>query len=505
MKKKCEQAKTLDDLSNILLSTRPEFISTETVNLFLENNNRGIYWEDIRNFIQEAPAIVIDGNIIKQLIGKCDSYVLEDDDIEIFKELPSELYDEGFAEELLKKSGNYKSRYEIFQVIPQHTKTRELFESLILMGDRYEVNLLPQENIFEDITEEEFFTWRDTLVMSTFDDKNINIETWLCRINESLISDEICTFVAQKATQDNALGILGTMPKSKRTRRFYEILLKQNVDIIGKIPYENFDNTITQEEYDAWVEKIIIDRIKERKVDIFRREDIIPRNRVTSNIYNALFEVYNSLDEEHTRNIPFIVTTDMIPIYNRTMELYDKIMEKDPTSIEIYNIPCIDVDVSIDDVSENIKRLEHLSVAERDNYWSILRKKEEYKKWQGSLSDEEKEQYRKWHERKIIQYIEHGSVGIKRIPREAWTLEIWKAMIDHENSVSSILREIPVPHSEHDKEFFPTVILHAIEKVEGYTGVDILANVHKGYLTDEIISEAVKKGPQYLNYTSHER
>ena len=116
---KCKQAYTLDELNDILLSTKPEFVNEELIEEFVKNPNKTISESEIKDFINDAPSQIINGNTIKVLVNRVDNI----QDKSLLEQIPQELYDEKFSMNILEKS---KFNTDVFNLIPEKYKTKEI-------------------------------------------------------------------------------------------------------------------------------------------------------------------------------------------------------------------------------------------------------------------------------------------------------------------------------------------------------------------------------------------
>lgn len=483
LEKKCENADSLEDLSDVLSSARPEYVTPAIISSFLNSGQIGqITTANIIDFLKNVPEIAVDGKIIKQLIQNSKSINIDDELKKVLKTIPAELFDEEFCRELIIKTDEY-SIGVLLDLIPTEIKSREIYELAISKQKRISYNL-PEKNIFKNMTDEEYSKWCETQILSTIDETT-DISYFLVLLNDKHKTEKICRICAEKSSGDMEM-ILRHIPEDKRTREIFEILFKKSLKIMKEIPFENFDTTLTQEEYDKWVEQMLIDQIKDRNLDV-RSMEVIPRERITSKVFSTLVDTCTKNEELKKPS------TEIIPIYNRTIDLYENFPEYFLSS-EIYNIPCIDVD--IDKIEDNKTR-------------------EEYKRWQAKFSDEEKENYRKRYETLILKSAQEHSINIERLPREGWTLDMWKSCLDSYRGMYNTLNKIPTPENKREVELFEQVALYAISKlpqiIDGvsdmwsYRETDLLSEIPQECLTEKVILEAVKKDARYLDYANLDR
>ena len=88
LKQKCSNVTSLEELSNILLSTKPEYVTPDVDSNFLDfEQGTPINTNSIMNFIEQVPAIAVDGNVIKKLVGKTQVFDVYDESIEVLKRI----------------------------------------------------------------------------------------------------------------------------------------------------------------------------------------------------------------------------------------------------------------------------------------------------------------------------------------------------------------------------------------------------------------------------------
>src|SRR5699024_4468736 len=117
LNQKCEKAYNLEQLSDILLSTKPEYINQGLIESFLKNpDRRKISDSEIKKFIDTAPAAITSGSSLKLLVDGVDAIISE---ASILEQIPPELFDEEFVKRLLEKSEHAFSK--VFELIPEQS------------------------------------------------------------------------------------------------------------------------------------------------------------------------------------------------------------------------------------------------------------------------------------------------------------------------------------------------------------------------------------------------
>ena len=469
LERKCESARDFRELTNILLDTKPEFIKPEIVRNFIAKQEGTIPFNEIESFISETPITAIDGQTVKDLIQKANSISLSDVNNEWFERMQPELFDEEFSKELIDKAEEDSVR-KILRLMPKKAKTKEIYE-IAIEKQKDAIYDLPEDNAFQQMTDEEYQEWYEKQVMSIMNNKSSEyIMNMLRNLSKKHITPNLCKICAAGIVNiSNVESFLKILPKESKTQEVYEILVNNDIRMIKTIPLENINPNITDEEYEKWAEQLIINKIKtEEYSDLVI--DSIPRERMSENILFQINEsLYNSPNRGWVEKQP---TTGLLPIYKRTMELYDKLLEHNMSlATEAQNIPYIDKDI------EQIQ-----SEQER----------EEYKKWKAQFSEEQKEEYRKWYVKTMEELIKKGYENVLNVPREIWTEEMWKS--------TSNLGIVPVPQNEKEAKIFEKLALRVISGIGEFDNTDRFEGFPKECITEKVLLEAIKKQPLYLNY-----
>ncbi len=493
---KCKKKYTLSSLSEVLLTISPEILSAE----FLEeslSNVQNVYLFDINNFIENAPAELLNGNTMKILLNRTESIGYGEVE-KILQMIPAEMYDKDFATQLLKKVDQPYNMGQVFRSIPDEIKDREMYEYAISKS-KWIAYQLPEEKI-EEMSDEEYQTWCEEQILGTLDDET-DLNELMATLPEHLITERICTELIRKMPDDNIYKIselLKKVPESQRSRTLYEEFIKKSPELIGEIPEESFEEGLSQEEYDEWVESTILKAISE-STDIKRITNYLPRMRYSEKVWNSLLDKATELGQEK-------VGINSVPIQNRTIEMYERAMNE-ISYTQIMYMPSIDR--NLDEVGPLLKK--------------------EYESWISVLTEEQKQGYREWYEEKAIKFItdrqanifsdlytDNGDFGVVCLPKEAITLKMIQAHIDVRGAIG--IESVPVP-DEFTKynEQYEDIVLYALDKlttkdyenkstIEGEfsENYDLLSKIPQEYRTDKVILEAVKKHPKYLNYANEE-
>lgn len=493
LNQKCEQAFSLEQLSDILLSTRPEYINQELIENFLKNPDKKIFDSSIRKFIGTAPSAIINGNTVKALVDRLDNIM----DTSILAEIPPEQFDADFSRSLLEKSDDAFS--DVFSIIPEQVKDRDMWEFAISRESNI-IYSLPEQKIDENMTDEEYGEWCNRLVVDVVRNNPDNIQFIFHNLRDSQKTIEVCTEGARllQAEGYDVQRFLEQIPEASRSRQIYETLLQKSENIIREIPNETFEEGLSQEDYATWIDDIVTQKISEMK-NINALYYQIPREKMTERVWNCLLDKCNETNGDKSR-----FDLSSVPIQNITKEMCERALTEIHFT-QIMHIPSIDR--KIDLISNDTLR-------------------EEYEKWIEGFSEKEKQEYREWYEGKVIDFIkEHQSnlfvddfekSNFVKIPPEAITINIINTYLQEIGPTG--IEHIPIPNEfTNYNEQYEDIILSTISMLEekNYletTGPgqylleswDILDKIPEEYRTDKVIMEAVKKHPKYLDYADIE-
>lgn len=484
---KCERAISLKNLSDILLSTKPEYISAELIEVFLKTPDKKVFEFEIQDFINTAPNSIISGLSLKLLVNRVEKIISH---ASILEQIPPELFDENFSRSLLEKAESFAFA-EVFGLIPEQAKDRDIWEFAISKNSGI-VYSLPEQKIDENMTDDEYSQWCEKLVIDVIKNHPANIQDIFSQLRDSQKTSIICSEAAKllQAEGYDVEKFLEKIPKDSRTRELYEILLEKSEYIIRDIPDEPFEEGLSQEEYNTWVDNIITQKIAQRQNtdDLYYR---IPSEKRTERVWNALLDKCIETGGERR---DFSLFT--IPIQNITVDMCERAL-RDIGFTEIGYIPSIDRDIS--------------KIGNQKT-------KEEYEKWFAEFSEEEKAEYREWHENTVIEFMQKmEALGLGfnifseysvHIPMESITTNIIKTYLDLVGPTG--IAHIPVPNelTKYNKQY-EDMVIYAIRKIadkdyakpfDTFDDYDILDKIPEEYRTDKVILEAIKKHPKYLDY-----
>lgn len=379
---------------------------------------------------------------------------------------------------------------EIFSLVnPQSTK---YWENRVKKNPE-EIKKLPEKKIDKKMTDEEYNAWYNTLCIEAIKKK----PRLFYSLRDSQKTIEVCT-ESVKLLKEEAFRCFNGIPKEKFTRQIYEILsegLEYNfeyTDFIEHIPEASFEEGFSQEEYNTWVEDVIINIISQKSNFEFFA---IPYEKRTERVWNAILDRISNEDYSYKE----MYGLSFVPIQNITIEMCKRAL-KDIGPSQFSYIPS--VDRKIDKISNNIKR-------------------EEYEKWLSGFSEEEKKSYREWYESAVINCIKNhdfpGPIftdrfeedvkhGFTKIPTEAITINMINAYLEIERASAVVNIPIPSPLTNYNKQQYEEVVLSVINKVgERDSSIyGILDRILIKFTTDKIILEAIKRSPRYLHYADYE-
>lgn len=496
LNQKCEKAYSLENLSEILLSVKPQYINQRIIENFLNTPNRKISWLDIHKFINMAPTIITNGEVIKLLVERAENIGDYDQDAQkVIIKIPPELYDEKFAKSLLEKAGERQS-LNIFNLIPDKIKTRDICEYAVTKNNGAIFNL-PSKKIDKKMTDEEYSKWCENLVLKMLRANPEKVTELFGKLQAWQKTPSVCYEATNllPAGKNSGTKFLEMIPENCRTRKIYEVLSEKDENTIKSIPLDTFEEGVSQEEYDFWLEDVITRRISQTK-NVEELNNSIPRKMITERVWNALIDRCNETGENKEK-----FDLSIVPIQNITINVCERAL-RDIGDNQIKLVPS--VDRKTDEVKDKEKR-------------------QEYKKWQSSLSKKEKQKYREWYERKVIEYIEKNygahiftdrfdeNIPEIKIPTEAITINMIKTLLNIQRPVA--LNIIPMPNDlTNYNEQYEDIVVLAISMLKDSTykngkrvwqredDKDYLKDVPEEYRTDRVILEAIKKHPKYLEY-----
>lgn len=469
LEKKALSVTTIMDFLELIKNSNTNFLSKELVINFLNN---------VSSFAQSAS--------------------------EILKYLPNSMLQDGKIAKIFFEKANISDVGKYFDLIPNELRTREMWEKICNFDFNY-INQIPNTNIDSSITQEEYSKWLENIIVKYAPKNSKNIVKYFNIINDDKITISLCQKLAELAPNNICLDLLQFIPERCRTQKLYETLALKDSKILREIPFKSFVTNISEEEYDKWFENLISQVIKNyhfksKDTDLFLI-DSIPKEKINERIWNEYLD--KCLSEDIKLDSASIHRLDP---KNITPQMVERAM-RDIDVAEIRDFPCID------------QNLEDIPIEKRENF----------KKWHDSLSEEQKEAYRKWYERIWINSLNKGQYKdvmnphklLQYVPKNAITFAMKKACIEksisvtHVFSYTPIAKYLPLPESpEQLKEYqdlliyylnlFPTVDYtneKAISRLEYVTeGIDILSDIPKEYINEDILRKAVEKTIKYLTY-----
>ena len=491
LNRKCREAITLEDFTNILLSTKPEYLNQGLIESFLPDKN--ISSDNVKQFIENAPSQIVTGSAIKKLVNHLDYIAMNDESI--LENIPEELFDEEFSKSIIDKAWDKK---KVFSMVPEKSKSIDVWEYAISQDDVI-VYQLPKEKIDENMTDEQYSLWCEKITIDYIRKHPTDIRNFFYQIDDLRKTPEVC-LEATRLLEENKYDVvdfLRTIPEEHRTREIYELLLDKSEMIIKEIPNETFEENVTQEEYSSWLDTIISKKIIEMD-DLSNIASYILDEKMTEKVWNTLLDN----EEKNKGNIKFDL--GLVPIYNRTISMCERAL-RDFGDYAIKDIPSIDRKV---DKVDNQKR------------------REEYEKWISSFTEKDKQEYRQWYESKVIEIIEKG-VNVftdrfdendkwGRIPTEAISVNMINKFLELRGP--NDLKIIPAPNDLTTyNEQYEDIVLYAISMLPEKNYInssgpyqamlessDLLEVIPEEYRTDKVILEAIKKHPKYLDYADFE-
>ena len=458
--------------------------------------------KDFLELIKNSNTNFLSEELVINFLNNVSSFAQSD--AEILKYLPNSMLQDGKIAKIFfeKRYADDVSTY--FDLIPNELRTREMWEKICNFDFNY-INQIPNTNIDPSITQEEYSKWLENIIVKYAPKNSKNIVKYFNIINDDKITISLCQKLAELAPNNICLDLLQFIPERCRTQKLYETLALKDSKILREIPFKSFVTNISEEEYDKWFENLISQVIKNyhfksKDTDLFLI-DSIPKEKINERIWNEYLD--KCLSEDIKLDSASIHRLDP---KNITPQMVERAM-RDIDVAEIRDFPCID------------QNLEDIPIEKRENF----------KKWHDSLSEEQKEAYRKWYEQIWINSLNKGQYKdvmnphklLQYVPKNAITFAMKKACIEksisvtHVFSYTPIAKYLPLPESpEQLKEYqdlliyylnlFPTVDYtneKAISRLEYVTeDIDILSDIPKEYINEDILRKAVEKTIKYLTY-----
>ena len=424
---------------------------------------------------------------------------------EILRYLPNSMLKDGKIAKIFFEKANISDIGKYFDLIPNELRTRDMWEKMCTSNFDY-INQISNTNFDSSITQEEYFKWLENTIVKYLSKNLEKMVVYFKIINDDKITISLCQKLAELAPNNICLDLLQFIPERCRTQKLYETLALKNSEILREIPLKTFVTNISKEEYDKWFENLISQIIKNSHIidknrDAYNLYISIPKTKINERIWNEYLD--RCLSENAVLDYACIKNLDL---KNITPQMVERAMREIDVE-EIRDFPCID------------QNLEDIPIEEKANF----------KNWQASLSEEQKEAYRKSYEQIWINSLNDGQYKNKMnpggllqfVPKNAITFAMKKACIeksfDGKNvfRCTPIVKYLPLPESpEQLKEYqdlliyylnlFPTVdytnekelfrLKSATEKI------DLLSDIPKKFINEGILRKAAEKTIHYLTY-----
>ena len=415
----------MDQIKNIPNSALEEkllsFDNIDDIILFVKNNSSLITTELIINVIE-----------------KC-SYLNDDDNcLEFLRSLPKLILQDGvIAKKIINKMDDISLFCsDILDYIPKNAYTDEFIIDLLNKSDWFVISKLSEI------------------------------------IPSSVYNAHLINEIFEKISISKCCEIFQYLPKELLTREMWQKLCSEDESYFSKIPSNNFDPSISKEEYDKWFEDLILQNIANtHNLDHFLHN--IPKERINEKVWNKF------LDKCITENVDrSYADLKYIKFENLTPQMVERAV-KEIGSDQISYLPCID--------------------KEYDFF------EEEYGTWQASLDEKQKEVYRTWYEQFLIKLItETKNTDIfTYIPPMAITSAIMKTCISLNNDFIYNIDRVREPETPEQLYEYQQMLIYALSKASDvkYRNDDILERIPKSYITEEIVRYAIEQAEIYLNYT----
>ena len=481
LNKKLTDINRLEDITNILKNSDSRFISEELIKNILEKNISDLNSSDIKKFLQILPSsILTDGFIVKKLLKNVDCINFGDE--EIFDYIQPIFENTQLISEALDKAQDFE---KAFYHVPLELKTKEIWEKACSKGISY-LNQIPNENMDFSITQEEYTFWLENLIVKNVIEDPKLIVMKLMDLDDSKKNSRVCQNIAKYITisTDMYSDFFKYIPDDSKTLELYEILIEKFPEFLKKIPSLKAPNlNITQEEYDKWFENIILKNIENCKNmdEMYKLTNhYIPREKITENVWNKILDECIKKDFYREK----CASIRLVKFKNLTYKMLERAI-KNINNTEIFLMPCIDED---DPRNFNNKEIEE---------------------WKKSLTDEEKQLYRDTYEKIWIKYCqENNSLALyDYVPENAITKNMNKACIDISYNA---IKRIPLPKTINQLKDYQEYLILALNKVPTLnyqeqikledSNLDILKDIPKEYISENVIDYAIKKNPIYLTY-----
>lgn len=472
----------------VIKSVDSSFIDEKVATEILEKNNYNT--ELVNELLQILPNTAIQGNsFVKNVIEK-----IPDEVDKIIDNIPSVSYDTELVDELVEKVGIEKA----FLYVPLQYKTINLCEEYIdSLGTYNKDNLeklrlilhrIPIKSADPTISDKEYTSWLDNLIIRKMTENREFAFEIFNSLDYQMMTVDLCQKVADilpfkksdgKSDEYRTNEFLSKIPSDARTQRLYETLASKTPYVLRKIPAKSFVPELSQEQYDKWVENLILLSISKND-DLEAIDKSIPVKRLNENIWNKLMD--KSLENNKIMSICWL---ENVPLEILTPQMIERAM-KDINFSQVGYAPCVDVN------------LDSLSYGDR----------EEYAKWLSSFTEEQKQKYREWYEKLWLDYLKKhppyngDNVFDLNVPKEGMTMPLCYAYANASTLAAyEIINRVPLPKNEKEIKEYQDFFVNILKKY-GIHGFDYLESIPKEYINDEIIKIGVQSRKFYLKYAA---
>ena len=196
LEKKLASTVSVKDVIEILKNSNTSVVSEERITNFLGIYNYSMTSGEGIEFLKNLPSSILqDGTIAKIMIGKIESIFVPGDE-EILDYIPSNAYDAEFVKEILDKAKfNFR---EVFDHVPTELRTRKMWERVCntYPGTDY-LNQLPNNNIDPNISQEEYTSWVEDLIIRKITETPEEVISVLSSLDDSKKTIRLCQKVAE--------------------------------------------------------------------------------------------------------------------------------------------------------------------------------------------------------------------------------------------------------------------------------------------------------------------
>ena len=179
---------------------------------------------------------------------------------------------------------------------------------------------------------------------------------------------------------DSYSKVFDYIPIEFMTRDILENICNKNPEYLNKLPNTNIDSNISQEEYDAWIEDLIVNTIQNQEKSLYyfsRLDDSKKSVRVCQRVAESLSFANNSYD--------YNKFLEYVPESSRTLDLYATLVSKSPRVLKDIPLQSFVPNISQEEYDRWFENLISQSIANVQNidalYESIPREKINERIW----------------------------------------------------------------------------------------------------------------------------